>query len=331
MLLKFFRGAGPGEVAMIFLAALGIWASAFIHPHFSASYYYDADPMPLYGLLRKTLGGNALYGVIFSFILVLLMAFLIVNFNTSHFFINERTFLPAAIYVFITGLFPYYQSLNPVLPASVFLVIAIRRIMDAYRKNGTAFNFFDSSILIGIGSLFYANLVWFALLAIIGIAILRTGNVKEIIISIIGLITPISITIGVYYITGKDLRSLFEVFSYNLFAETSEYYFSLSVVAGLLLTGLIIFVCLVHLLSLLNNKKIKARKTFTLLIWTLVISFVVYFASPSASVELIWLAALPLSFIMAHYFIFSRKKLFPEIFFAMLFLIVVYMQVLYML
>jgi len=329
MLLKYFRGAGPGEVAIIFLTALGIWASAFINPHLSDSYYYDANPMPLYGLLRQMLGGNALYGVIFSFILVLLMTFLIVNFNTSHFFINERTFLPAAVYVLFTGLFPHYQSLNPVLPASVFLIIAIRRIMDAYRKNGTAFNFFDSSILIGIGSLFYANLVWFGLLAIIGIAILRTGNVKEIIISIIGLLTPVTITTGIYYGTGKDLYTLLEVFRYNLFSETEGYYFSPAVIVGLIITGLIILICLVHLLSLLSNKNIKARKTFTELIWTLVISFAVYFVSPSASVELIWLAALPISYILAHYFIFSRKKLFPEIFFAMLLIIIAFMQVRY--
>jgi hypothetical protein len=330
MLLKYFRGAGPGEVLMIFLVAIGVWMSAFINPHISSSFIYDTNPMPLYGLLKQVIGVKALYGVIFTFVMVLLLSFLIVNFNTSHFFINERTFLPAAIYLLFTGLFPYYQLLNPVLPASVFLMLAIRRIMDAYRKSGTAFNFFDSSLLIGIGSLFYANLVWFALLAFIGIAILRTGNVKEIIISVIGLATPVILTVAVYYVTGKDLDSLFDVFRFNLFSQSGEYYFSRITITGLIIIGLIILVCLVHLISLLNSKKIKARKTFTELIWALVLSFAVYFALPSASVELIWLAAIPASYIIAHYFIFSRKKLFPEIFFASLFIIVIVMQIWYL-
>ena len=327
MLLKYFRGAGPGEVLMIFLVAIGVWMSAFINPHISSSLIYDSNPMPLYGLLKQVIGVKALYGVIFTFAMVLLLSFLIVNFNTSHFFINERTFLPAAIYLLFTGLFPYYQLLNPVLPASVFLMLAIRRIMDAYRKSGTAFNFFDSSLLIGIGSLFYANLVWFALLAFIGIAILRTGNVKEIIISVIGLAIPVILTVAVYYVTGRDLYSLFDVFRFNLFSQSGEYYFSRITITGLIIIGLIILVCLVHLISLLNNKKIKSRKTFTELIWALVLSFAVYFAIPSASVELIWLAAIPASYIITHYFIFSRKKLFPEIFFAALFIIVIVMQI----
>jgi hypothetical protein len=48
---------------------------------------------------------------------------------------------------------------------------------------------------------------------------------------------------------------------------------------------------------------------------------------PSASVELIWLAGIPVSYILAHYFIFSKKKLLPEIFFAVLFILVVFFQI----
>ena len=273
------------------------------------------------------LGKNALSGVIFSFVLVLLMSFLIIDFNTRQLFIAERTFLPASIYVLLTGFFPHLQLLNPVLPASVFLMLAIRRIMDAYRKEVTAFDFFDASLLIGTGTLFYANLVWFAMLAFIGIAILRTGNFKELTLSVIGLSTPVILTLGIYYVMGKDLKSLLEVFRLNLISENGEYYFSRITIAGLIVTGLIILICLVHLLSILNNKKIKSRKTFTELIWTLVISFVVYFALPSASVELIWLAGIPISYIIAHYLIFSKKQLFPEIFFAALFILIILMQI----
>jgi hypothetical protein len=329
MLLRFYRGTGPVEVLLVVLTAIGVWVSAFINPHLSNSFQYDTNPMPLYGLLEKLIGANALYGVIFSFLLVLLISFLLVNFNTSHFFINERTFLPAAFYVLFTGLFPEYQLLNPVLPAAVFLIIAIRRIMDAYRIQGTAFNFFDASLLIGTGSLFYANLVWFAVLAIIGIAILRTGNVKELIISLIGLITPSLITVGVYYAMGKDILSLADILYYNLFSGTTDYVFSGWIIPGMTIIGLIIFISLFQLFSMLNNKKIKSRKTFTILIWGLVISFLVFFALPSASVELIWLAGIPVSYILTHFCIFSRKKLFPEIFFGALFIIVVLIQVLY--
>jgi hypothetical protein len=329
MLLRLFRGTGPGVVLLILFTSVAVWLSAFINPHLPSSFHYDINPMPLYSLLKEGIGNNALAGVIFSFVLVVLLSFILVNFNTSVFFINERTFLPAAIFILLSGLFPHYQVLNPVLPASVFLMIAVRRIIDAYRKSGTAFNFFDASLLISTGSLFYANLIWFGLLVIIGIAILRTGNIKELAISILGLCTPIFLTIGLYYITGKDLNSLMSDIHYNLFDKTGEYYLSRLAIAGLIIIGLNVLISIIHLISVMNSKKIKSRKTFTELLWTFMISIVVFFVLPSVSVEIVWLISIPVSYFLSHYFIFSKKKLIPEIFFAALFIIIAALQIWY--
>jgi hypothetical protein len=327
MLLRFFRGAGITEVFIISLTGLLVWINALLNPHLSAGFGYDSDPMPLYALLQNVIGENAFTGVLFSFLLVMLMSFLVVNFNTSQFFINERTLLPGAIYILITGIMPDQQLLNPVLPASFFLMIAIRRIMDAYRIPGTAYNFFDASLLIGTGTLFYANLVWFEILVIIGIAILRTGNVKELMISLIGLVTPALVTSGIYYVSGRDISLLPGLLYRNLFSAAGDYNFSAIVIAGLIILGMIVLISIIYLLSVINVKKIKSRKTFTELNWSLVIIFVVYFALPSASVELIWLAGIPISYILAHYFIFSKKKIFAEIIFALLLIEVSFFQI----
>jgi hypothetical protein len=326
MLLKLFRGTGPGEVILILFTTCILWFNSFFNPAPPGSLYYDINPMPLYGLLKYLVGGNIFYGLFFIFSLVLLMLFLVSNFNTSHFFINERTFLPSVIYVLVTGLFPNYQLLNPVLPASVFLIVAIRRIVDSYRKAGTAYSFFDASLLIGTGSLFYANLIWFAILIFIGIAIFRTGNIRELLVSIIGLITPAVTTCGVYYITDRDISSLKDVLLFNLFSAYGRYSFSIISIIGIILVGIVILISMVHLITLLNNKKIKSRKTFTTLIWSLVISLTVYFGVPSASVEIIWMAAIPVSYIIAHYLIFSRNRILSRICFGIMFLVALFIQ-----
>jgi hypothetical protein len=329
MFLKLFRGTGPGVVLLIVLAAAAIWTSAFIHPHFASTLLYDLNPMPLYGLLKSILGKSAIAGVLFSFVLLVAVSFLLVNFNTTVFFINERTFLPAIIYILFTGVFPDYQILNPLLPAVLLLMVAIRRMIEAYRKNGTAYNFFDAAMLISTGSLFYANLIWFGLLTIIGIAILRTWNVKEILLAILGLATPVIITAGIWYVAGRDMQQLLYLANYNLFEKTGTYYFSRISVTGLIIIGLCGLISLWFLLSVINGKKIKSRKTFIELIWVLVISLTVYFVLPSVSVEIIYIISVPLSFIIAHYFIFSRKIVLPEIFFSLFFIIVIVLQVIY--
>lgn len=329
MLLKVLRGTGPGVIMLIFLGASGLWLSAFLDPQIPASFHYDINPMPLYSLLKGLAVKSALGGTIASFVMVILMTFLLVNFNTTVFFINERTFLPSIIYILFIGLFPRNQVFNPVLPSAILFMIAIKRIMDAYRKNGTAYNFFDASLLIGIGSLLYANLIWFGILSIIGIALLRTGNLKEILLAILGLCTPLAFTIGIYYVTGKDLTVLASTAVFNLFGEAGSYYFSRVTISGLVIIGLTCLVSIFYLLSVMNGKKIKSRKTFSLLIYTLLISFTVFFAVPSASVELIYLGAIPLSYFLTHYFVMVKKRIMPEILFTAFTMIVIVVQVFY--
>ncbi len=327
MLIRLLRRTGPGIVILIFLTALALWSSAFINPNTQSSFHFNQNPMPLYIILKSIIGGNGLSGVLFSFILVLIMSVLLVNFNTAVFFINERTFFPAIIYVLLSALFPDYQTLNPVLPSSVFLIIALRRIMDAYKVNGTAFSFFDASFLLGTGSLFYANLIWFGVLTIIGIAILRTVGLKEIMISILGLCTPYFLTFGILYVAGKDLNSLKAILEFNLFDKAGGHPLSNITITGLIVIGSVVMISIFRLLSGLNSMKIKSRKTFIMLFWAFIISVAVFFVLPSASSEIIWIMSIPASYILSYYFVLTANKLVPEICFMAIVVMIVIVQI----
>ncbi len=330
MLLRLFKGTGPGVIFLIIVTLLSVWFSAFFKLHSHFSFYFDLYPMPLYGVISSIIGTNPLPGIILSLALVSLMSFLIVNLNTTLFFINERTFLPAFIYILISGLFPQYQLLNPAIFSALFLMLAVRRIMEAYRVQGTAYSFFDAGILIGTGSLFYANLIWFGILVIIGIALLRTGNIKEILLSVIGLLTPCILTFGIYYVLGKDLKELWSLLEYNLFGKPTFFIFTRITIVAVIYVGLITMLSIIYLLMLMNTKKIQARKTFSLFIWGFIIALGVYFILASVSVEIVWLAGIPMSYFLTHYFLFSRKKVLPEILFTVLFFLIMLIQILYL-
>lgn len=327
MLLRTFKGTGPGVIFLIIITLIAVWISAILNQRLHPRFIYESDPMPLYGLLKIVLHNNHNLGVILSFLLVSLMAFLLVSFNTSVFFIHERTFLPALFYVLLGGLFPDQQLLNPVLPASIFLILGLMRIMDGYHISGTAYNYFDAGILISTGSLFYANMIWFGVLVIIGIALLRTGNLKEIVISILGLLTPYLITFGIYYVIGKDLGALTKLLGANLFSKPLFYPFPVLTIVALIFCATLIFISIVQLIKQMNTKKIKSRKTFSLMIWTLIVTMIVYFALPSASVELIWFASIPISYFLTHYFVFVKKKLVPDLLFTLLFVFILLIQI----
>jgi hypothetical protein len=330
MLLRLFKGNSPGVIILITVTFIAVWISSFVHPQAVSGFQYEPDQMPLYRLLEVATGISSRAGEVIAFLFVATMAFLLVNFNTTSFFINERTYLPALLYILAGGIFPEYQTLNPVLPASLFLMLAFIRIIDTYRKPGIANNFFDAGILISTGSLFYANLIWFGVLLIIGIALIRTVNISEIALSLLGLLTPYLITFGIYYVTGKDVMALFSLIGTSLFIRTEGYLFSRLIIVALIFVTIITIVSIVYLVTLLNNKKIKSRKIFSLLIWVFLISVAVYFILPSVSVEMVWITAIPVSYFLTHYFIFIKKKLVPEIFLSLLFILILVIQVSYL-
>jgi hypothetical protein len=329
MFLRLFRGTGPGVIFLIIITLVLLWISAFLHPQLPDIYIFETRPMPLYSVIKFLIGKHPLPGVIFSFAVLSLLLFLLVNFNTSVFFINERTFLPAIIYVLFSALFPEQQQLNPALPATLLLMLAVKRIMDSYRKTGTASNFFDAALLISIGSLIYADLIWFGLLVFIGIALLRTWNINEVSISLLGLVTPYVLVFGLYYVLGKDLDIFLGDIRENLFSDSPEYSFPRLTIIILIYSGLITIVSTVYLMRRINSKKIRSRKTFYLLLWGFFISLAVYLILPSASVEMVWFMTIPLCYLMTHYFVFLKKNIVPEIIFSGFFLLLSLVQVLY--
>jgi hypothetical protein len=327
MLLRLFKGNNPGVIILIAVIFIAVWINPFLHPSVASSLKFSTDPMPLYGILSSLAGKNYFTGLVSSAVMVIAVSFLLVNFNTTSFFINERTYLPALIYILSGGFFPECQVLNPALPASIFFMLAVVRIIDGYRKAGVPGNFFDAAILISTGSLFYANLIWFGVLVIIGIAFIRTVDISAIAIALLGLLTPYFLTFGIYYAAGKDIRALLTLIGNNLFLRTEGFQFSKVTIAMLIISSIMVVMSLFYLVSMLNTKKIKSRKTFSVLIWAFLICIAVYFILPSASVEIVWIAAIPVSYFLTHYFVFIKKKLMPEILFAALFLCVLILQI----
>lgn len=326
MLLKSLRQTTPGVIFFIILILGALWISAFMDPRLPLQAPFETRPMPLYTILQKLAGNNAVFGTVLAFLMVVITAVLLVSFNTSVFFINERTFLPGYFYILASALFVQLQIINPVLPAAIFLMITLMRIMDTYRKQGTANNFFEAGILIAVGSLFYANLLWFGIIIIIGIALLRTMNTKEIALAILGLLTPYILTIGIYYVAGSDIRLLFSDIEYNLFGTIPGYSLSRFTIILIILAGLITLISVAFLMIRISSKKIKSRKTFYLLLWILFISVILYLVLPSVSLEMIWIAAIPVSYLLAHYFVFVRGKIMPEIIFSGILVLVLLLQ-----
>ena len=138
---------------------------------------------------------------------------------------------------------------------------------------------------------------------------------------------PLFIVYGFFYVTGKDMNSMLSAVSYNLFAKDGSSIIQLLTLVVLIVSGVIVLISLAQLLSAINSKKIKSRKTFIMLLWTFIIIAGVILLSDPVSAEIYWLAVIPPSYFLTHYFVFSRSRLLPEIMLAVLFALAAMVQV----
>ncbi|HRT90247.1 MAG TPA: DUF6427 family protein [Bacteroidales bacterium] len=311
MILQLFKSTGFKGLLVNLLVIILFWSVSFLQGSAGAT-GYNVEPMPLYGLLTSHLNsGGASVFVFFG--LFLLISYLLVHFNTSLFFLQERTYMPSLIYVIFCSVFVEAHDASPAIPAAILLLLALARVMDAYRKNGTAFCFFDASLLIGTGILFYANLVWFGLILVVGVIILRGYNIKEIMLSLTGLIIPSLLLAGYLYVFDSDPGVILQRFISNIsvrHAGTELPGVKLIIISVCLL---LLFYALLLLLPRINNMKIKSGKLFILLIWTLLVAVAVAIYSPASVSDIVYLGGIPAGYMITNQILNSRKKILNEI------------------
>lgn len=328
MLLRIFRKTDPFVIFLIVAAVILLWLKPLLNPGIPAASLHDTSPMPLYALLKTITGTSHIAGTAAVMAMLLLMAYMLVSFNTSVIFIEERTFLPAVIYILLVSFFNEYQTLNPVLPASLFLIVALRKIMNTHRVQGIAYDLFDAGFLISAGSLFYANFIVFGILLIAGILLLRSAGIRELLLGLIGMVTPWALITAFYYVSGKKPFEALALLSINMQADMPDHDPKMLETAAIIFMTLVVGISILHLLSVINTRKIRSRKTFFLLLCVLLISVTLFLASPSVSYDMVWIAGIPESYFLSHYFLFLRRKIVSEVIFTLLFLTVVMMNIL---
>jgi hypothetical protein len=325
-MIRFLRGSGIGTVMMLLLFAAALWTEYFIAPPHILQ-IVGAEPMPLWKLVSDSLNSMPLLAVIISFSLMIIVSVVMTRFNTSIFFIPRRTLFPALFFILLYSAFPGEMVLNPALPATLLIITSLWRMVSAYRLNGMAFNFFDAALLISLAGMFYAGSLWFLPMAVIGALLLRKADLREIALSIIGALLPWIILYAIWFVTGGNISVLTEIIRHNLFDKMPSVYWSRTLIILLCVIALNFLPGLFRLFREMPTLKIRSRKTFELLLWILVICAATYVFVPAVSIELNVLAAVPVSYIMAHYYVFTRRVAITETLFWLMVAMIVLMRV----
>lgn len=272
--------------------------------------------MPAYTFVMKYLSNTVVSGIIALF-LIIIQAFYLVYINKVYNFISQRTYLTSLLFVLISSAFLNLHYLHPAIIANIFVLLTLVEIFSSYQKPKVYRASFNSGFLIAVAGLFYINANFLILFVFLSLLVLHSFNWREWFSVVIGFLTPYFITLFLFYYTNhlSDLQliknAILQHHSPKLIWPLSYYVFS----GILFLTGVL---AIFKLSSTYSNNKVSTRNYFSLFSILLILISSIFVIIPFASIELIVIAAIPLSYLIANYYLSRANKWVQELSFIFL-------------
>jgi hypothetical protein len=303
-------------ISLVFpiLFAIGIWGGSFIvHGNMLAK-----SGMPMFDVFWGWLLKMPLMQVFTGLCFIILEAFLWNSFINRESLLKQSSNFPALFYIILSSCRPMQIGFYPSLVASLFLILAIKRIAESYKKEKALSEAFDSGFLIGIAALLYLPASVFLLFLWIALLSIRSIVWREWIVSFIGFALPILLAL-VYY-------SVFlspEDFWYDKLIRVIAMYkpmltFSwkqLFIISTLAVTGVLSLLLFVRKIQ---DNVVKNQKIWTLMIWFASFAIIGGFFSPQKDSRSFSLLAIPGSFIFSNYFLRAKSRWLPEVLFLIM-------------
>jgi Family of unknown function (DUF6427) len=314
MFLKIFKSNKPVLVFIIPIVAIIIWIPNLINPN-SISLQTSLT-MPFSQWLVDVLSSQLYIYHIIAIIINIINAFIIIRINNQYILISDRTYLPAFIYLFLTAFIVSFPNSLFLLLNLFFLLIVLYRIFHISTNRNLLNIYFESSFLIGLGTMFYFNAWVFLIIIWITLAYLRPFNWREYFMVILGFISPYFF-IGIIYFLSGNFDSIYYFFETNFLAQEK---FVLTLKSTIFYST-IAFIFLLSIGSLnlnLIKKKINTRKHYKILLWLSILPIVAYFVLPNITKDLFVFSTIPLTFTFSNFYVSIKNKWIREILFIIL-------------
>jgi hypothetical protein len=307
------------------LLAAGIWSSQFIAPS-GFNFYEGENQMFLFKPLFRFYKDLPFASIVSGLGLLILAAILIQRINVEYGFFRIKTILPAIIFILVAGGFPEMHFFHPVYISIIFLLVAIYRLFSAFDLRKPYREIFDACFLLGLGSLFYLNLLVLLPAFIAGGSILgRETRWREIMISILGCIVP-WLFVATWFFLFDRFPEMISLLKVNFLTANDRIIGNIPIMAFL---GFLILLTLAGSYMILvqyDEKKVSIRQYFLFFFLMFVSSILSIIIVPAVSTETLLIAAIPVTFLLSNLLLSLKRKIWGEIIIYMLLGFIVVLQ-----
>lgn len=325
MLIGFYKKSYLFQYVFLVLISGLLWIGSFMKP---AGLIPETDPMtqPAYALLIYVIGYNDLVGKIIAFTLMLILAFLFNQILIQHELAPKNTLLPALVFIILNCHSEELLTLEPALIAGALLLLVLHYLFQVYTEEEAYGKLFNAGILTSIASFIYLPSAFFILFIWFTLIVFRLFKWREWIIPFIGMALPYLFLFTGYFWFDKLIPALESYFRYFTSLFPITFRFETDII-NYLITGIIAVLFLWSLLRTaaeIQEKNIGIRKRFWSVFWFFFISFMIFVFGQFEDKSHLVLLAIPLSVYISRGFGQVRKKIWLELLFGLLFILIVF-------
>lgn len=283
---------------------------------------YHQVPMrvePINGILHQWLIHTVedhTWLIIILHIILLFFQGVLVNVLINRFRLSEKvTLIPGAIYILFCSSIPAFTPLSPVLIANTFLIWACLELLSTFRRYDVAGSIFNTGFAIGLASLFYVSYLTFFVFILIALSILRSINIKEILMVISGLLSSYFL-IGTTYLWLNQFPSFMELqFDQALgigilSIPLPNNWIDSAIIGGI---GFLIAVSILNITSIMSRTSLQVQKGINTLYSCLLITAFTLLVQSNPGLDHVLILGLPLGALLA-LSLLKISPLFAEVF-----------------
>lgn len=310
-MVSLFKDRSPATIFWLIILSI------IVHSHFFA-----ADP-PLYardteGVLSAFVNNYLVQLAPSSLIFVYHAIVILQSLRLNHLFTDHRmyskvNYLPAMVYILLTGLFTEWSSLTPALIMNTFLIWFFAQTVRLYNSHNPKTLLFNIGLLTGVTVIMYHPSALLVPVAFFALMILRPFIITEWLVLVMGVIFPFYLLTSYLYLTDQllSIKNYIPTWQLNLphIKNTIIFFITIAIIVIIVLIG--IFYWQQEKRRLL----IQVRKNWVVLLAMLFVLLPVTFINKNAGIESLILCIVPASPLIAKGFLAPKKNTIPTLLF----------------
>ena len=228
---------------------------------------------------------------------------------------NEKTYIPALLYIIFMSLSFDFYTLSPPLMATTFLLLTAHKLFSLNDRYTSDSDIFKMGLYLGVASMLYLPSVLFFIMVFLGMAFFRVTSSRHLMLIIFGFALIVA-GYAVYYLFTGSLIEFFSQYLLSIitYPQSIIHVPLLEMVWLCLIPAVILFFAISKTFSERGFVNFQTNCQQLMVIWLIPATLSVLFTPRLSTYQLVVFAP-PLAFFMTHWLLLIKKRVFAELLF----------------